>query len=124
MLRSVSKCLLVCLLVCGLSGHWAVLQSVAWTTMLLQNMNSAPLVVALSKTFDGKHPCKICKVVAEGKKAERRQDAQAPQLKIELFCEVLTVRMPVPPQFLLAATSARSTRDRREPPPLPPPRLS
>ena len=31
---------------------------------------------ALSKTFDGKHPCKLCKLVKEGKKSESKSEAQ------------------------------------------------
>ena len=122
MLRAFSKCLLICLLVCGLSGHWAVLQSVAWTTMLLQHLPNAPLVVALQKTFDGKHPCHICKVVAQGKKAEQRQEAQPQGLKIELICELQTVLVPLAPELSHACACAFTIPSRTEPPHLRPPR--
>jgi|SRR3954471_8296103 hypothetical protein len=124
MLRSFSKGLLICLLVCGISGHWAVLQSVAWTTMLFENMQDSPVIVALQKTFDGKHPCRICKVVAEGKKSEQRQEAQAPGLKIELICEVQSVPMPLAPSLDHARELTCFFSSRTEPPLLLPPRLS
>ena len=124
MLRVLSKGLLICLLVCGISGHWAVLQSVAWATMLLENVQNAPVVLALQKTFDGKHPCRICKVVAEGKKSEQRQAAQAPGLKIELICEFESLLMPLAPKSGRAFNAMPALHGRAECPPFPPPRLS
>ena len=124
MLRSISKGLLVCLLVCGISGHWAVLQSVAWTTMLFENLHDSPVFVAVQKTFDGKHPCRICKVVAEGKKSEQRQEAQTQGLKIELICELQSVAMPLAPESVHAGNWAALIHSRNEAPPLPPPRRS
>ena len=124
MFRSFAKSMLICLLVCGISGHWAVLQSVAWATMLFENMHHATVAVALQKTFDGKHPCRICKVVAEGKKSEQRPEAQAQGLKIELICELEGVPMPLAPEFSHAFNAVPVLNSRTEPPPLPPPRLS
>ena len=124
MVRRFSKYLLICLLVCGISGHWAVLQSVAWTTMLLENLHDSPMFVALQKTFDGKHPCRICKVVAEGKKSEQRQEAQTQGLKIELICELQSVPTPTAPILDHARESTHFFNSRTESPPLPPPRLS
>jgi hypothetical protein len=123
-LRALSKALLICLLVCGVSGYWAVLQSVAWATMLVENVQHAPVVLALQKTFDGKHPCRICKVVAEGKKSEQRQEAQTQGLKIELICELEAVPMPLAPEFSHAFNAAPVLNSRTESPPVPPPRLS
>jgi hypothetical protein len=53
--------------------HWTVLQSVAWMGMLVSYSAESSFSEAVSKTFDGKHPCQICVVVDEGKKAEREQ---------------------------------------------------
>jgi hypothetical protein len=41
-----------------------VLQVVAWTRMLYQYSQGSTVSEALQKTFDGKHPCEICKRVA------------------------------------------------------------
>jgi hypothetical protein len=51
-------------------GHWAVLQSVAWTGMVIEYSRDASLTSALSKTFDGKHPCTLCVKIDESKKQE------------------------------------------------------
>ena len=69
-----SKALIVVLLVFSLGVHWAALQTVAWAGMLIAYSRDAPLREAVSKTFDGEHPCPLCQLVAEGREEERRQD--------------------------------------------------
>ena len=64
--------MLACLvLTLTLGLHWAVLQSVAWTGMLVQYSRDATFVEALQKTFDGKHPCSLCRFIQQGGKSER-----------------------------------------------------
>jgi len=64
--------ILACLvLTLTLGLHWAVLQSVAWTGMLVQYSRDATFVEALQKTFDGKHPCSLCRFIQQGGKSER-----------------------------------------------------
>jgi hypothetical protein len=53
-------------------GHWVVLQSVAWAGMLMSYSRTAPMSVAVAETFDGAHPCPLCKAVTAGRKSERR----------------------------------------------------
>lgn len=58
-----------------LGGHWLAIQSVAWVTMVVDYSQEASLGEALGKTFDGEHPCSLCKAVAEGRGEEQqRQD--------------------------------------------------
>ncbi|HEX5399204.1 MAG TPA: hypothetical protein VFY06_09165 [Verrucomicrobiae bacterium] len=66
------KFLTVLTLAATLGLHWALLQSVAWTTMLADNLCSHSLSVSVERTFDGKHPCPLCKAIAAGKKSETR----------------------------------------------------
>ena len=47
-------------------GHWGMLQVVAWTGMLIDYSRDATFAEAWDKTFDGEHPCAICKTVADG----------------------------------------------------------
>jgi len=68
-------------------GHWVVLQSFAWVTMLVENAETAPLSVAVEKTFDGQHPCAICKSIASAKGKEAGQQKPAPVSKLTLFWE-------------------------------------
>ena len=77
---------------------------------------------ALEKTFDGEHPCKMCKLIKQGRKAEKEKP---PMLKVEtkfdLFLEApcLTVYAP---KFLREPYHISFQRpSRRDPPLLRPP---
>lgn len=62
-------------------GHWAVLQTGAWMGMLVQYSQQVGLKAGLAQTFDGEHPCPICKAVQAGKQQEQKK---APLLQVEL----------------------------------------
>jgi hypothetical protein len=79
------KWLVVLALVMSIGGHWAVLQSVAWVGMAVNYSKDASLSQALEKTFDGKHLCKLCKIVRAGKKAEDRRDLKINLEKFDLI---------------------------------------
>lgn len=64
-----------------LGGHWALLQTSAWLGMIVQYSQQAGLKAGLVQTFDGEHPCSICKAVEGGKKHEQQK---APLLQAEL----------------------------------------
>ena len=85
MLLRFGKCLLICALVFSIGGHWAALQVVAWTGMTVSFSQQDTLGAALSKTFDGKHPCKLCKVVSAGKKAQKESEAKLDTKKLDSF---------------------------------------
>jgi hypothetical protein len=91
-----AKWLVVAALVLTLGGHWAVLQVVAWTGMAVSYSQSDSLSGALSKTFDGKHPCKLCKLVSAGKKAEQKSESKLDTKKLDSFVSV-TVSFSFPP---------------------------
>lgn len=78
-----AKWFLVIALVFTLGGHWAVLQVVAWAGMAANFSQTDSFPVAISKTFDGKNPCKLCKVVSEGKKADKESGAKLDSQKID-----------------------------------------
>src|SRR5207247_1889036 len=42
-LRRISHALVLCALLTAIGAHWAVLQSVAWTTMLAENLRTTSL---------------------------------------------------------------------------------
>ena len=119
----------VLLLSFALGLHWAVLQSVAWTSMFVQRVQSASVTEALRTTFDGKHPCRLCQVVREGRAAERQSPA-APNTASPVTprLEATLGSTPLPLVFeaqasVIHAAPASSFRIRSQPPPLPPPRL-
>jgi hypothetical protein len=63
--------LLGCLHLCG--GHYGVFQAFAWSKMLLDYSQQDGLVVGAIKTFDGNHPCCMCKQIGAAKKADAEQ---------------------------------------------------
>ncbi|MGD9897397.1 MAG: hypothetical protein AB7T14_10035 [Candidatus Methylacidiphilaceae bacterium] len=53
-------------------GHWLFWQGAAWASMLVRYSQSYGMETGLAMTFDGKHPCQICKKVVKGKSKEER----------------------------------------------------
>jgi hypothetical protein len=53
-------------LVLLVGGHWGALQVVAWSGMLIHYSRDASFAEAWDKTFDGDHPCALCKTVDRG----------------------------------------------------------
>lgn len=106
-------------------SHWAILQSVAWTTMLADNLHNSTLREALIKTFDGKHPCCLCKQIAHGKQSEKKTDFSADLKKLE-FCYDTAAFVFVAPttSFWFTASTEDSARQLSHAPPTPPPRLA
>ena len=107
----------------ALGGHWAILQSVAWVTMVASYAQSAPLKAALIKTFDGEHPCSICKFVATGKKSEQKQERHKLLTKLDFFLTPTRVTIYPPSPVPLRSEPTRPSDSPGEPPPTPPPRL-
>jgi hypothetical protein len=56
-----------------LGGHWALLQTSAWLGMIVQYSQRAGLKAGLAQTFDGEHPCSVCKAIEDGKKQEQKK---------------------------------------------------
>jgi hypothetical protein len=77
------KVLVVFALVTTLGAHWALLQTVAWTTMLANNLESTSLHAAMAKTFDGQHPCCLCKAIAAAKKSQEKNQFIVEKLRLE-----------------------------------------
>jgi hypothetical protein len=72
-----------------LGGHWFALQSVAWARMLAEFSRTDSFPEAIEKTFDGKHPCKMCRSIREGRQQEERSQREAPLVKREKSREFL-----------------------------------
>jgi hypothetical protein len=119
----VSRIAVVAVICLSLGLHWTVLQSVAWATMFASFSRVEPIAAALGKTFDGKHPCNICKFVQSGKGAEQKQELKKPVSKLEcsLAARFSFIVVPMPP----SATDFPRVffPDSRGDPPTPPPRF-
>ena len=122
MLRKLGHAFVIIALVAAVGGHWAVLQTVAWTTMLASNLRTATLEVAVTKTFDGQHPCAICKVISAGKKAEKKTELPALAQKLEFISDRLAFVFNPPQDFRLQPEFAQNSESLPHAPPRPPPR--
>jgi hypothetical protein len=72
------------MLVLSLGLHWALLQTIAWTGMLIIYSRDGSFQDALVKSFDGQHPCALCKMVQTGREEERTQEQQVkPGFKLD-----------------------------------------
>ena len=122
-MRRWSSSLAVVLLSLTLGWHWLALQSIAWASMLFERTQEASFSVAWTTTFDGQHPCRICKAVAEGQ-ADETGTAST------LSVHVLEASVPAATPLVISAprVEAPSLQSRPAPnsradrPILPPPR--
>jgi len=114
--------LVVFSLVVMVGGHWAILQSVAWVGMALSFAQTAPLDVALKKTFNGKNPCSLCKAVDAGKQSERKAGLLKLETKLELCLAPCGFLLDAPPPVAVVPGAAETVRPRNLSPPVPPPR--
>jgi hypothetical protein len=84
-LRQVGRWLLIGALFASVGGHLALVQMVAWGTMLVSYSRDASFSEATRKTFDGDHPCKMCKLV----KKTKRQEERKPLVKADAKMDIL-----------------------------------
>jgi hypothetical protein len=124
-MRSGLKAVTVLLLVLSLGLHWAMLQTVAWTGMLIANSRDGSFRDAITKTFDGQHPCSLCLAVKSGRVEEKNQDHQKykPVMKLDfaLIWQGLDFALSSDRQEILAPHLFMPPRNVS--PPKPPPRL-
>lgn len=86
-MRAALKAITVLVLVLTLGLHWALLQTMAWTGMIISYSRDASLSEAVSKTFDGQHPCCMCKAIKQARAEEKHQQQKQeskPDGKIKL----------------------------------------
>ena len=110
-------------------GHWAVLQSVAWAEMLrAYSQQSGSVAVAVEQTFDGQHPCKLCREIQFAKSKEHKESPTDSAAKDDAKVKALASD-PVLCPFVRTAEEASFPRavsasgpSRTEQPPTPPPR--
>jgi hypothetical protein len=122
-LRCIAETVTIFALCCAIGLHWIALQSLAWTTMLIDYSKNAPLCQAIAQTFDGAHPCSLCHAVKKGKSSEKKSDLQSQARKIDMICASSTVGLKRPfIRFDYAVRDSYSSQIGRSPP-VPPPRL-
>ena len=122
MFTRLSHALLIVALLFATGGHWALLQTVAWTNMLATNLRTDSLELAVTKTFDGQHPCKLCQVVAAGKRSEKSSAFPTLAKKVEFTLFANPFVFSAPTEFYIQAELRSPAASSPETPPVPPPR--
>jgi hypothetical protein len=114
--------LLIFALLSATGAHWAALQSVAWASMLADNARVSSLPEAIEKTFDGKHPCALCKSIAHGRQNEKKSDVQNEAKRLEFLNDAVAIFTSPSTHFYLACETTTRLSSLNRTPPVPPPR--
>lgn len=124
--RAISTVLLCALLV-GNNLHLPLLQVAAWCGMIVKYSRGSSVAEALEKTFDGKHPCCMCKAIKKARAPsadEARLKGSNRDASCDLRCE--PARSPALHPLSLAFQQSRHASgcgpsSANYPPPTPPP---
>ena len=95
--RSIVTTVMALALFLSAGGHWAMLQGVAWATMVRDFSRTGSVTSAVEKTFDGKHPCPLCKKIASARAHEEKAPVTVKaEKKAELFVATSSEIVPRP----------------------------
>lgn len=86
---NIGRYFLLGILFVSLNGHLALLQTLAWGNMLVSYSQQSSLAEAAKKTFDGEHPCSLCKMVSESKKQEQKKPLLKAEIKLDVALPVV-----------------------------------
>ena len=105
-------------------AHWVILQSIAWSGMLTKQARHSHLAEAVQKTFDGAHPCSLCKGISRAQEKERKPPVPAELHKLSLLptSDGIAVATWELSTALIETTAPIPLRSRR--PDYPPPRIA
>lgn len=73
-MQALVRSITVLVLVLSLGLQWALLQTVAWTGMMVSYSQKSSFREAVKMTFDGKHPCPLCKVIKKARAEEKQKE--------------------------------------------------
>jgi hypothetical protein len=105
-----------------LGAHWVLLQSVAWMGMVVAYSEHTTFKEAVVQTFDGKHPCCLCKAIAAAKKSEKKNEFTLQIQKLEFPLLKERFAFTPPSQFRLMPATDCFADFLSQKPPTPPPR--
>ena len=122
-LTGVASCLLAIFVSIG--GHWAVLQSVAYTRMLLEFAQHDSWCTAMKKTFDERYACPLCPKIRDGYNRQHHAPPSLDGMHQPEFLAPSSGLVFSSPEIAaeIALISSRAT-DFSNAPPTPPPRVA
>lgn len=75
-----------------------MLQTVAWTTMIVSNVQKSEISAAIRDTFSGEKPCRLCHLVQDGREQEQQLPATVTSdKKVEKFLKLAISPLRPPP---------------------------
>jgi hypothetical protein len=125
MMRAFQKWTVVLTLMISIATPWSLLQTAAWCGMLMRYSQSASLSQAIEMTFDGEHPCQLCKWIRQGQQEEREKQNPvntSPESKFQLALPPTVNLALYPPSRASVCQFPESSGRRPMRPPTPPPR--
>ncbi len=90
--------------------------------MLAGNLHTDSFQTAVAKTFDGRHPCCLCKAIAAAKKSEKKSEFVAVNLKLEFPPATESLTLFAPGEFRFLPQGDAFFDALKNPPLTPPPR--
>ena len=125
-LRRASHYLLIGTLFVSLGGHLVLLQTLAWGNMLMSFSRTESITEAAKMTFDGEHPCELCKAVKQTKKEEEKKPLLKSEAKLEIILPAsISLKTPIGiPVVVLVPGYSGSASDVSLGVPLQPPRVA
>ena len=122
MLLRFAKICLALSVAASIGLHWAFFQSVAWVGMVVTYSHEAPFREALVKTFDGKHPCALCREIANDRRSEKKPDSPPPVRKLEFSYSAAQFLFAAPSHFWEPTCPEQFWAVLAQAPPVPPPK--
>ena len=120
--RKLGQVLMIVAVLTATGTHWLAFQSVAWTTMFAENLQTSSFQRAFLRTFDGKHPCCLCKEIAKDKQSEKKSDVQVESKKLDFSHNPFEFVFSAPAHFYEVRAANNFAISFTEPPSLPPPK--
>ena len=124
MFRCIGRIVTIFALCCAIGLQWLTLQSIAWTSMIIDYSKRGTLCQAIAETFDGAHPCSLCHIVDKGKTSEKKSDLQLLTPKVDMICTKGAITLIRPSAYVDYVAGHFSVFKLGESPPVPPPRNS
>jgi hypothetical protein len=90
--------------------------------MLADHARMENFQTAIAKTFDGKHPCALCRQITQGRQSEKKSDQQSSMKRLEFFNRRFDYIIVAPTVFFLTADPDLTAPAITQTPLVPPPR--
>jgi hypothetical protein len=120
--RKFGQVLMIVAVLTATGTHWLAFQSVAWTAMLAENLQTSSFQRALQRTFDGRHPCCLCREIAKDKQSEKKSDVQVEIKKFDFSHNRFEFVFCAPSDFYEVHAAKNKITSLTRAPALPPPK--